>query len=481
MKSSGPVVVLFNNDLRVRDHAALAAAAEGGNPVIPLFMLDDAMAGEWVRGSASRWWLHESLTALSLSLAALGAPLVLRQGNTRSVVIDILRETGADAVYLSRGFEPWSEAFEHDLRTALRDEGASLKRFAGTLLHDPHELKTQAGGPFRVYTPFWRALTRAGVRRVQASPKRLIPVAVPLASDDLAAWRLQPTKPDWATGLRETWTPGEAGARARLGQFLDDAVMTYGTDRDRPGTEGTSRLSPHLHFGEISPATCWHAALASGERDPARQQGVETFAKELAWREFSYHLLTHWPTLPAKPFRVEFQNFPWAERAGDIERWQHGMTGFPIVDAGMRELWATGWMHNRVRMITASFLIKDLLIPWTKGEAWFWDCLVDADLASNAASWQWVAGSGADAAPYFRIFNPVTQSRKFDPDGVYVRRWVPEIAGLDSAHIHAPWEAPVPALVSAGVTLGKTYPAPMVDHARARGAALAAYAAIRSA
>jgi deoxyribodipyrimidine photo-lyase len=300
-----------------------------------------------------------------------------------------------------------------------------------------------------------------------------------IASDPLSSWRLLPTKPDWAGGLRATWQPGEKGARERLAAFLDGAIGDYAVMRDRPDRAGTSRLSPHLHFGEITPSQCWHAALAHAEAH-GRTVGHETFLRELAWREFSYHLLFHSPDLPDAPFRKEFVAFPWVADTNHLTAWQRGKTGYPIVDAGMRELWTTGWMHNRVRMIAASFLIKDLMIPWQAGEAWFWDTLVDADLASNAASWQWVAGSGADAAPFFRIFNPVTQGEKFDPDGDYVRRWVPELARLPAPDIHAPGEASRAVLSAAGVTLGKTYPLPIVDHAAARARALAGYDLVKA-
>jgi deoxyribodipyrimidine photo-lyase len=289
-----------------------------------------------------------------------------------------------------------------------------------------------------------------------------------------------PSKPDWAGGLRDAWQPGEAEARKRLTAFLDGPIGDYAVLRDRPDLAATSRLSPHLHFGEISPAQCWHAASIKSGKGEAK--GAGTFLRELVWREFSYHLLFHNPDLPDAPFRREFAAFPWARDHGDMLRdWQLGRTGYPIVDAGMRELWTTGWMHNRVRMIAASFLIKNLMIPWQAGEAWFWDTLVDADLANNAASWQWVAGSGADAAPYFRIFNPVTQGLKFDPDGAYVRRWVPELSRLAAPDIHCPWESPATVLAAAGVRLGKTYPHPIVDHRAARLRALEAYEHVKAA
>jgi deoxyribodipyrimidine photo-lyase len=300
-----------------------------------------------------------------------------------------------------------------------------------------------------------------------------------IASDRLEAWKLTPSRPDWAADWRQIWAPGEAGAEARLRAFLKSALGDYSAGRNRPDRQSTSRLSPHLHFGEISPRRCWHAIAVAAARVPSLDASAETFLKELAWREFSAHLLFHQPDLPEAPFRKEYAAFPWSDDAGHLRLWQRGMTGYPIVDAGMRELWQTGWMHNRVRMIVASFLVKDLMIPWQRGAEWFWDTLVDADLASNSASWQWVAGCGADAAPYFRIFNPVKQGQTFDPAGDYVRRYVPELARLDAAHIHAPWLAPEAALDAAGVRLGRSYPLPMVDHAAARTRVLAAFKGLK--
>jgi deoxyribodipyrimidine photo-lyase len=310
-----------------------------------------------------------------------------------------------------------------------------------------------------------------------------VPVLTPwdgtVASEPLVALDLRPRAPDWAGGLRAAWEPGEAAARDRLSAFLGGAAARYRGDRDRPGVIGTSRLSPYLHFGEIGPRTVWLATRTAMAAGLPEAEGLG-FLRELGWREFSAHLLWQFPTLPDQPLRAEFAAFPWAGDRALLRAWERGRTGYPVVDAGLRELWTTGWMHNRVRMIVASFLVKDLLVPWQDGERWFWDTLVDADLASNAASWQWVAGCGADAAPYFRVFNPVLQGLKFDPDGAYVRRWVPELAGLPDARLHAPWEASPAELAAAGVRLGCDYPAPIVDHKAARQRALDAYAALRA-
>jgi deoxyribodipyrimidine photo-lyase len=476
-----PVIVWFRNDLRLEDNRALLAATATGAPLLPVFVLDDAAASAWVPGGASRWWLDKSLAALATDIAAGGGKLVLRRGDAVAALSALAGEIGAAAVYCTRAYEPWASRQESSVKARLEADGIALKRYGGALLREPEELRTKGGDPFKVYSPMWRALIALGEPRTpQPAPQRIAFLAKAPKSERLADWKLHPKKPDWSRGLGERWRPGEAGARQRLDRFLAEALAGYREDRNRPDIEGTSRLSPHLHFGEISPAVCWHRARAVAAAQSAAEAGLETFLKELVWREFSYHLLVHWPDLPEAPFRAEFARFPWVEDNAALTAWQRGRTGYPIVDAGMRELWTTGWMHNRVRMIVASFLVKDLMIPWQRGEAWFWDTLVDSDLASNAASWQWVAGSGADAAPYFRIFNPVTQGQKFDPDGDYVRRWVPELSRLPSELIHEPWTAPALVLAAAGVELGRDYPLPIVEHGAARARALAAFAALKA-
>jgi deoxyribodipyrimidine photo-lyase len=388
----------------------------------------------------------------------------------------------AAAVYFSRAYEPWAVSLEDNLKAQFDAAGVAFKRFGGSLLREPEEMRTKAGDVYKVYTPFSRALLHDFVpSKPLAAPKRIEAPSKQPRSDVLSDWSLHPRTPDWSDGFANAWQPGEAGAHANLRAFAANALKSYAQNRNRPDIEGTSRLSPHLHFGEISPGQCWtYAAQAAEAMQAAADTGLETFIRELIWREFSTTLLFYWPDLPEAPFRREFAAFPWRRDKKLLEAWQRGQTGYPIVDAGMRELWRTGYMHNRVRMITASFLIKHLLIPWQDGEAWFWDTLVDADLANNSASWQWVAGSGADAAPYFRIFNPVTQGIKFDPDGIYVKRWVPELRPLPADVVHAPWSAPPHALTSAGVRLGNDYPFPIVDHAAARARALEAYEAVKS-
>lgn len=473
--SSSPVIVWFRQDLRITDNPALTAAAASGQAVIPVYILDEETDGVRPLGGASRWWLHQSLEKLSAHLATLGAPLVLLRGPAQTRLTDLARESGATAVYWNRCYEPGAIARDKIIKTSLQDTSIAVESFNGSLLYEPWVIRTKQDKPYRVFTPFYRMILSHGTPGGPGTaPSKLDRFDAALTGDTLSYWNLLPTKPDWARGLRETWTPGEAGAQALLDDFLDETVDDYKKERDFPGIAATSRLSPHLHFGEISPRQIWAQTSA---REPSA--GNETFLKEVVWREFGYHLLYYNPEMPTAPLQEKFKSFPWTKNDAHLEAWQSGQTGYPIVDAGMRELWHTGTMHNRVRMIVASFLVKHLLIHWREGEAWFWDTLVDADLASNTANWQWVAGCGADAAPYFRIFNPITQGEKFDADGDYVRRWVPEIADLPDDVLHKPWEADPVTLKSAGVDLGTTYPKPIVDHKTAREQALAALATIK--
>ena len=467
-----PVIWWLRQDLRLTDNPALTAAVKTGAPVIALFVLDDDTPGQWRWGGASRWWLHHSLAAIAKDLEARGAKLILRRGVAADIVQAIVADTGAQTVFWNRQYEPFAVARDKALKTALKDKGVEAHSFNAALLAEPWEVANGSGDPFRVFTPFWKSLSsRLTVSKPTAAPKHIAAPAKQPRNDDLKSWELLPSAPNWATGF-SVWTPGEAGAKARLRAFVDEALSSYAGDRDRPDIQGTSRLSPHLHWGEISPGAVWHAIATHVESkgSHALEAQAQKFFSELGWREFSSHLLFHFPHLPDGNFRAAFDAFPWRTDKTALRAWTRGETGYPIVDAGMRELWTTGWMHNRVRMIVASFLIKDLLLDWREGERWFWDTLVDADLANNAASWQWVAGSGADAAPYFRIFNPVTQGEKFDPDAVYIRRWIPELAKIDPRLVHRPWEASTPP---------KSYPPPIVDHAVARDRALAAFAKIK--
>ena len=479
--SDKPALLWFRQDLRLADNPALSAAVESGQPVLPVYILDDETPGAWRLGGAARWWLHHSLAALARDLGGLGAPLVLRRGEARRVLAALVSEIGAGAVYWNRCYEPQAIARDETIEAVLKQGGIEVLSFNSALLHEPWTIQNKAGEPFRVYSAFWRACLARGEPEVPLpAPESLKSFPTP-ESDNLEDWALLPTMPSWAKGFDAAWEPGEQGARKRLAAFLDETVNRYKSERDRPDIASTSRLSPHLDFGEIGPRQIWHATQAAIAAGGVSEASALKFLSEIGWREFSYHLLYHNDTLPDHPLRPEFANFPWHENGAALAAWQRGRTGYPIVDAGMRELWATGWMHNRVRMIVASFLVKDLLIPWQEGAVWFWDTLVDADLANNSASWQWVAGCGADAAPYFRIFNPVLQGEKFDPDGAYVRRWVPELAQLPAAHIHKPWLAPDAVLAAADVSLGVSYPTPIVDHGTARNRALAAFSRIKKA
>ena len=475
--SAPPIIVWFRDDLRLSDHPALHAAAKTGAPVICLYVLDQT-AGR-APGGAVRWWLAQSLRALTAEIAARGASLSLRKGSAAKVIPEVARESGAGAVYWNGIDQAPHQAVERQLEVALAKLGVDSQSFPGDLLVSPSAIRNKDGRGLRVFTPFWRRVLSLGdPPKPLPEPKQLRPSGK-ITSDTLESWKLGPSKPDWAGGLRERWRPGETSARTRLRDFLKHSARGYVSDRDRPDREGSSGLSPHLRFGELSPRQVWHAARFAAAENPALGPGIEKFLSELGWREFCRHLLHDHPDLATRNLQPNFDGFPWQPDGKALAAWQRGRTGYPIVDAGLRELWHTGVMHNRVRMVVASFLVKHLLIDWRDGEAWFWDTLVDADAGSNPANWQWVAGCGADAAPYFRVFNPQLQGEKFDPDGTYVRRWVPELQGLPAKLIHQPWQATPIELASAGVTLGKTYPQPLVDHARGRERALSAYAKIR--
>ncbi|TCH99952.1 deoxyribodipyrimidine photo-lyase [Roseococcus sp. SYP-B2431] len=470
---SPPALFWFRQDLRLADNPGLDSL--GDRPALLVHVLDDSAAREHALGGAQRWWLHCSLAALDAALRARGSALHLARGDATRIIPKLADEIGAEEVIAGRLYEPWARRRDEAVAHTLEKAGRKLVLHTHSLLHEPHRLRTGAGRPYSVYTPFSRAIFALGEPHPPIpAPKRLTPVAHPPRGESLDALGLLPPGPDWWRGFSASWTPGETGAAERMEAFGKCAIDRYEEDRNTPRIEGTSRLSPHLRFGEISPRQAWHAAREAGLK------GEAGFLKELIWREFSYHTLWHRPELPEQPLRAEYARFPWMASRPALRAWQRGLTGYPIVDAGMRQLWRTGWMHNRVRMVAASFLVKHLLQPWQQGEAWFWDTLVDGDLASNAANWQWVAGSGADAAPYFRVFNPVLQGRKFDAGGAYVRRWVPELAKLPDRHIHSPWEAPAEVLSRAGVTLGRDYPRPIIGHAEGRARALAAHAALRA-
>jgi deoxyribodipyrimidine photo-lyase len=466
-----PVILWFRRYLRLHDNPALEAAAATGRPIIPLFILDHGPHTRPI-GGASRWWLDRSLRALGAALKSRGAALLLRQGDSEGELRRLIEQTGADAVFMNRLFEPDAFDRDADIAHALAQDGVICRGFNASLLHRPGAVLSGSGAPYRVFTPFLKALLAQLTLPPHTRGPRRIDMPTGLHGDDLDDWALAPTASDWAIDF--DWTPGEAGAAAALSLFLDRALATYAEGRDHPGKPGASRLSPHLHWGEISVGQVVSRGRAAAENSRALVPQAEKFVSELAWRDFSAQLLVHFPQMTDRAFRPEFDAIAWRDDPAGLKAWRTGRTGYPIVDAGMRQLWATGWMHNRVRMIVASFLVKDLLIDWREGEAWFWDTLVDADLANNVQNWQWVAGSGADASPFFRVFNPVTQGDKFDGDGAYVRIWVPELAALPDRWLHAPWTAPADILTKAGVRLGIDYPQPVVDHAKARLRALEA-------
>jgi deoxyribodipyrimidine photo-lyase len=465
-------IVWFRSDLRLADNPALAAAIATGLPLIPVFIWAPEEEAPWPPGSASQWWLHQSLTRLQNDLKKLGSTLIIRRGPTADTLFSIAAESNAQSVFWNRRYEPAIIARDSDLKVRIQEKGIIAESFNGSLLFEPWTIRNSAGKPFQVFTSFYKAcLASTPPSEPIEAPSQLMSLKTYSKSVSVDELALEP-KIDWAGGIREGWNPGEEGAIAMLNAFARESLRPYADERNRPDHVGTSRLSPHLHFGEISPRQIWHTLSSLPKSD--------TYLRQLIWREFAFYLLYHYPSTPAHSFRPEFNHFPWYFDAKKLKAWTRGLTGYPLVDAGMRQLWHTGWMHNRVRMVTASFLVKHLLIAWQEGAAWFWDTLVDADLANNTMGWQWVAGCGCDPAPYFRIFNPVLQGEKFDPEGNYVRRWIPELVGMSAKYIHSPWAAPLSVLSEAGVKLGKTYPLPIVDHAKARAEALAAFAELRS-
>jgi deoxyribodipyrimidine photo-lyase len=473
-------LVWFRQDLRLADNPALAAAHAEGGAVIPVYVHAPAEEDAWAPGGASRWWLHHSLASLAGELALAGSRLVLRTGERcLDELLAVARASGVQRICWNRRYEPQAIQRDREIKSALRTAGFAVESYNSALLREPWEAQTQSGDPFQVFTPFWRRALALG----EPPEPSLEPTGLRAPRDwppgaELEDLDLLP-RSAWAGGLEAAWTPGRAGALRQLERFLADGFVDYGAVRNRPDVGGTSRLSPHLHYGEIGPREIWRATREFAQRNGLGSGWRQSqFVSELGWREFAYHLLFHFPETPHAPLRAKYARFPWRTDPAALRAWQRGATGYPIVDAGLRELWHTGWMHNRVRMIVASFLVKDLLISWQDGARWFWDTLVDADLASNTLGWQWAAGCGADAAPYFRIFNPMLQAAKFDPEGRYVRRWVPELAGLPPEAIHAPWNAPKPMLDASGVQLGANYPNRLVEHESARRAALEALATL---
>lgn len=462
-------IVWFRNDLRLAENPALHAAAERGE-IIPLYILDDEAAGDWKVGAAKRWWLHQSLESLGNSIRQHHSHLVLRKGDSQKILTELLEKTGADAVYWNRRYDKAGVEQDKHIKEELKDREIEVKSFKASLLFEPWEVQTKEGEYYKVFSPFWRACLK------EEAPAE--PLEVPAftqndhsnLSEALADWDLCPTKPNWAENWLDIWQPGEAGAQARLEKFLEEGANHYAGGRDIPSKPYVSNLSPHLASGEISPRQIWHATKFAQANGGLSEKNADKFLSEVGWREFSYTLLYYNPEFPDTAYKENFNQFPWEENDEALKRWQKGQTGYPMVDAGMRELWHTGVMHNRVRMIVASFLTKHLLLPWQAGERWFWDTLVDADLANNSASWQWVAGCGADAAPYFRIFNPILQGKRYDEEGDYIRKWVPELAHLSDKDLHEPWNSSNPPA---------NYPAPIVEHQYARDRAMEAYKVVK--
>ena len=481
MHRDSPSLVWFRRDLRLEDQPALMAAINRGGPIIPVYVCDESDQSDWSSGAASRWWLHHCLGRLNDHLTSLNSRLIVRLGDSLSQLMSLIDETQATAVFWTRCYEPASIVRDSRIKSELRNRGITAESSNGQLLFEPWEVQTKEGRPYQVFTPFWKScLNRNSPGQPQPAPQGLPSPDHWPCSLSINQLGLLPLI-SWDSGIKTTWLTGTNSATAELNRFLESMVFDYHVARELPARRGTSRLSPYLHFGEISPRTIWHAThrVVDEQRHRRESTGAETFLKEIGWREFAYHLMFHFPATIRQPLRTEFSRFPWREDAAGLAAWQRGKTGYPIVDAGMRELWHTGWMHNRVRMIVASFLVKDLLIPWQRGAEWFWDTLVDADLASNTLGWQWTAGCGADASPYFRVFNPIRQSEKFDPTGEYLRRWLPELQRIPAEFLHAPWTAPEGVLTEADVRLGQTYPYPIVNHDDARRRALQALSQIK--
>ncbi len=468
-------LVWFRRDLRLRDNPALRAACRRG-AVVPIFVYDPQ--AEDLPGGASRWWLEASLRTLADALRAKGSRLILRRGEPATTLGDCARKIGAE-VFWSRRYEPAAVRREEQVRESLDAAGVEMRSFAGHLLAEPWTVETKAGTPYQVFTPFAKNFRQLDIRPPLPLPREIpAPKSWP-ESETFADLGIAPSHP-WTHKLAASWTPGEAAAANRLNAFLRHRIEAYPVDRDVPAEDGTSRLSPHLHFGEIGPHQVWHRVSAYRDGHPASGAAAESFLRQLLWREFTHHVLYHFPHSLEQPLKPQYARFPWREDEESLHAWRRGRTGYPLVDAGMRELWATGWMHNRARMAVASFLVKHLLLPWTAGAAWFTDTLVDADTAQNTFNWQWAAGCGADAVPYFRIFNPVLQGRKFDKRGVYIHQWVPEIAALPDKWLHAPWQAPAKVLQDSGLRLGPDYPEPLVKHEDARARALRALKSVKS-
>jgi deoxyribodipyrimidine photo-lyase len=471
-------ILWLRRDLRLADNPALLEAIATCAQVLPLYIHAPEEEAPWAPGAASNWWLHRSLTALDQSLRERGSRLAIARGDSLETLVRVVRGVGATRVFWSRLYDPATRERDARIKVALREQGLECQSHKASLLFEPWEVRTGIGEPYRVYSAFWRRCAPGLQDLVPLSAPEQLPPAPQLPSLDLGSLGLLPSIP-WDEGLRGRWQPGESAALERAQSFIAEGLAGYGERRDLPAIAGTSSLSPHLHFGEIGPRQV--LAQIAEQHGDLRGPAAEPFVREILWRELAYHLLYHFPATTDQPLDPRFTRFPWREDGEALLlAWQRGQTGIPLVDAGMRELWHTGWMHNRVRMVVASFLAKNLRLPWQQGARWFWDTLVDADLASNTLGWQWSAGCGADAAPYFRIFNPVRQGERFDPGGGYVGRWCPELARLPPKHIHQPWATPTASLQAAGVRLGLDYPHPVVDLGRSRTEALECFESIKT-
>jgi deoxyribodipyrimidine photo-lyase len=474
-------IVWFRQDLRLDDNPALQAAVDSGRPIVPVFIFDPDSEGDWPPGSASRCWLHWALKRLDKKLRDLGSRLILREGQSLETLVELVDATSAEAVFWNRRYEPAVIARDTKIKTELAKRGLRVESSNALLLFEPWTVKSKTSNPYKVFTPFYRACLSQPEPDAPLKPPTEIkaPSKWP-ASAKLESLKLLP-RIHWDTGIREDWVLEDSNGGPEVDKFVNEGLADYPEARDRPDVDGTSRVSPYLHSGELSPRRLWHAVRSAMRRPKTGPppKSAEGYLRELVWREFAYHLLFHFPKTVTEPLNPNFAKFAWRKDSRALTAWRKGQTGYPIVDAGMRQLWTTGWMHNRVRMIVGSFLVKDLLLPWQAGAKWFWDTLVDADLANNTLGWQWVAGCGADAAPFFRIFNPVRQGEQFDPQGNYVRQWVPELSKLPDRWIHKPWQAPESVLKEAAVKLGQTYPEPIVDHDEARRRALEKFKKIR--
>ncbi|MDX1949077.1 MAG: deoxyribodipyrimidine photo-lyase [Rickettsiales bacterium] len=476
-------LVWFRQDLRITDNPALKNAIENSKFTSAIYILDDEKKQK-IRalGGASKWWLHYALQDLSNNLKEnYNIDLIIRKGNPEEIIPEICAENNIEKLYYNRLYEPYYYKRDSEISDILSKQNIAVENFNSALLVEPWEVKNGSREFFKVYTHFYKAclknfIPRNSIKKPKPQNKKF---QKDIFSESLESLNLTPKKPNWAKGFYDYWQVSEGAAENRLYNFLENLVENYDEKRNFPDVENTSKLSPYLHFGQISPHQILDACELFKQKNPNSINGINKFISEIYWREFSYNLMFNFPSLPEKNFRAEFDNFPWEDNLENLKKWQKGKTGYPIIDAGMRELWHTGWMHNRVRMIVGSLLTKHLLTHWKYGEEWFWDCLVDADLANNSASWQWVSGSGADAAPYFRIFNPVMQGEKFDAYGVYVRKWIPELKHLPNEFIHKPWLASPLILKAAGVELGKNYPEPIIPMEKGRNKALEAYQKMR--